>query len=97
MVDWLNGKKPTLTKILLMFAIAIILSIGGWTFSQVRSLPENYVKKADVMKKLESIETKLDKRMCSLESEVNQLSQFLIEYFSSKGKEIHSETEKPKN
>ena len=92
----MNGKGNVLWRIVVGIAITIILAAGGWTFSQVRDIPEKYPKKSEIINRLDKFEDKLNERMSSLEQSTNDLRKFLLEYFSS-NKDSHSETEEPKN
>jgi hypothetical protein len=95
MWTWLNGNANSIWRIFVAVAIAAFMSIGGWTFSQVRDIPEKYPKKDSVIQRLDKFEKRLEQRICDLEKSNNDLRLFLLEYFSS-SKEIHSESEEPK-
>ena len=97
MIDWLNGKGSALWRLIIAIAMAISLSVGSWIFAQVVAFPEKYPKKVDIIQRLDKFEKNLNDRMCDLEKSNNDLRLFLLRYFSSDDKGIHSETEEPKN
>lgn len=93
---WLNGNTNSVWRIFVSIAIAAFMSIGGWTFSQVRDIPEKYPKKVVIIERLDKFEEKLEKRMCNLEESNDNLRLFLLDYFSHRDKETLSEAEEPK-
>lgn len=83
MWGWINGN---VWRIVIGVSISIILSVGGWTFSQVRDLPSKYVMKEDLNTGLSKMERSMDNGFDRLEKQIRELRKVLFELYIENNK-----------